>query len=109
MTFDFTINIGTLIQLFSILGGGAFVIMRIQTQLALLVQEKRIEHTTNVSRFDTIDGRFNSLDKELETLTRVVIDLAKQDERINAMEQRLQDLVNKVDKTKSTTIRRRKI
>lgn len=109
MVFDFTINIGTVIQLFAILGAGTMVIMRIQTQLALLVQEKRLEHVTNVQRFDNIDGRFNTLDKELELLTKVVVDLAKQDERIKAIENRISDLMSKIDGPIPISNRRRKI
>ncbi len=79
--FDTTINIGALLQIAAMLGGGLYFLWKIQTQLEIL-------NNTQMS----FSKKIEKIDRELEELAKVTIEIARQDERMNAQDIRLQEL-----------------
>lgn len=65
---DLTVNLGTILQTLAIIGSAAIFILRMQTKM--LVVENKVE----------------ILGKQIEKLSEVTIDLAKQDQRLLHLE-----------------------
>jgi hypothetical protein len=86
--FDFTITLGTVIEIASIAAGGMFALSRVTTQFALLNNS----HSGALKRLDVLDAK-------LEGLTKVTVELARQEERMNAQDGRIQELSNRVVET----------
>jgi L-lysine 2,3-aminomutase len=86
MSFDFTINIGTLMELATIIVGGFWFMVTMNTKLSILIVERKSEHAANITKFDDIE-------KQLEKLVDVTIRLATQEERINAINNKLETLM----------------
>jgi len=78
--FNFNIDLGTILNILTLIGGGWYVFVGMQHKIDQIIQRNTQEHLNTGKRFDDID-------KELETLTKVIVDLARQDERIAAIEQ----------------------
>jgi hypothetical protein len=78
-------NVLMVLQILSILGGGFYFLWRVDTKLVVL--------TTTQAGFIS---RLDKVDIKLENLSAVVIQLAKQEARMDAIDTRLQELANRV-------------
>ena len=89
-SFDSSISVGTLIQVAVLIGGGLWFVWEMRTRMALLgnAQHKFIERPTRI-------------DDQLENLAKVTIEIARQDERMNAQDARIQELSNRLDLTRA--------
>lgn len=73
--------IGIGVQTLAIVGTMAAFLIRINTEVKVLVQ-----------RISQSELRLGLLDTRMEKLSQVVVDLAKQDQRLNNVEMRVQEL-----------------
>ena len=87
--FDFTVHLGDLITICGFLFGGAFFIFRVEGRLNVLIAERRIENQAH-------DGKFDAIERELGKIADCMIQLAKQEERINSIAEKLEDVINRV-------------
>ena len=85
MMFDATINLGTVLQTFAILGSAAYFIWSLRARLDIL--DQKLEMT--VEKVDKVEAK-------MEKLSEVVITQAKHDERLNNFDVRLQEMSNRV-------------
>ncbi len=76
----------TVLQIFAILGGGMFFLYRMEGKIQLLSGAQ----TSLIIRLDKVDIR-------LEQISGVMIQLAKQEERMDAMDRRYQELSNRLN------------
>lgn len=83
--FDLTISLGTVLQTITIVGSAAYFIWSIKTRLEVM-DTKQVTMVEKISKIEI----------ELDRLTDVVIVQAKQDQRINNLEERLQELSNRI-------------
>jgi len=83
---DLANNLGNIIQIFVIVAGGIYFVWEMRTQLKLLRQSQ-----------DNIHDRLEKMDTEIENLAKVTIEMARQDERMAAMEQRVGDRLAAMD------------
>ena len=79
-------NILQILQIFVILSGGLFFLYQIKAQLIVL---------TSVQ--STLGGRLELLETEIKKLSEVTIDLAKQGERMTALDLRMTTLSTRLD------------
>jgi hypothetical protein len=86
--FDLTISLGTIIQTVALVGSAAYFIWGLKTKLEIM-------EVSNTAMSDDI----NSMKLELQKLTDVVIEQAKQNQRLAHIEERIQELHNKVFNT----------
>lgn len=77
--------IGTAIQTIAILGTVGGFIFRLHLDLKLLIQQQ----TQSVQRISKIETR-------MEQLSQVVVEIARQDARLNNLEARIQELSNRL-------------
>lgn len=78
---DTTINLGHILQLFAIIGGGVWFLWEMRAKLALLA----------VKQQDLL-VKVDKIDSDVDKLSQVTIQIARQDERINAFERRIEDI-----------------
>ena len=83
--FDITINLGELLQIASMLGVGILIIWKLQIRLEVI----------DAKQINTIE-KINGIEKELEKLTYVIIEQAKQNARLDHFESRIQELSNRI-------------
>ena len=74
MIFDTTISIGNIITILAFLFGGAMLIGRTKANVNILSE------------------RLQSVEKEIHKLTEVLVTLGRQDERLTAIDKRVEDL-----------------
>lgn len=79
-------NILTIFQILGILGGGLWAIARVEAKIGNLT----ISHSNFV-------GRLDKMDNKLDAFNNVLIQLAKQEERMTAQDLRLQELSARLD------------
>jgi len=89
-SFDPTFNIGTMIEIVTIVAGGVYFIQSMNHKISTLIEERQREQNNNIIKFDNID-------EQLKQLTEALVKLARQDERINALNQRFQTLLEKIE------------
>ena len=87
--FDLTVHLGDLITICGFLLGGSFFIFKIQGSLNTLIAERHIENEVHASKFDSIE-------KELSKISECMIQLAKQEERINSLYDKVEDIIDLV-------------
>lgn len=73
------------LQILSIIGGGLYFLWRVDNKLVVL--------TSNQSNFM---NRMDKVDKKLDDLSTVVVSIAKQEARMDAIDTRVQELANRV-------------
>lgn len=78
--FDATISLGSILQIISFCGTVAYFIFKLQWRL------------------DRVDEKLQKIDREQEKITSIIVDLAKQDQRLTHVEERLQEISNRVFK-----------
>lgn len=79
-------NILTIMQIIAILGGGMFFLYRMEGKIQLI--------SATQSGFVT---RLDKVDIKLDTLTDVVVQLAKQEQRLDSTDSRVQELATRID------------
>lgn len=79
-------NVLTAMQIVAILGGGMFFLYRMEGKIQLV--------TASQSGFI---ARLDKVDEKLESLTGVIIQLAKQEQRMDATDNRVQELSTRID------------
>ena len=84
-------NILTIMQIVAILGGGMFFLYRMEGKIQIV--------TSTQSGFIQ---RLDKVDIKLDSLTTVIVQLAKQEQRLDGCDARIQELVNRIDSIAST-------
>jgi len=89
--FDLTINLGSILQIVAMVGGGIWFLFSIKTELIKLsvVQE-------------TFASKIVEIEVELKKLSEVTIDMARQAERMTAQDNRLNILAARVEELSRT-------
>lgn len=82
--FDLTINLGSLISTASFIGSGAYFIWSMRTRLEVMD-----------TRQATVVEKISKIETELQKLTEVIIEQAKQTQRLDSFEARLQEVYSK--------------
>lgn len=82
---EWNVGVGELIQIIGILGGGAYAVFAIIGKLNLSVTLREKEHEDNLRKF-------NKIEEQLDQLTKVIIQLTRQEEKISQLEKRLSEL-----------------
>jgi hypothetical protein len=83
--FDLTINLGMILQTLAIVAGGIFFLWEMKLQLNLLKQNQ-----------NQIDIKLEAISLKVNELGQAAIQIARQDERLNAQDLRIQELSNRV-------------
>jgi prefoldin subunit 5 len=78
-------QVTSIVQLLVILGGGAYFIWSMQTGIAVLT-----------TRQAQIDERLVKIEASIDRLSSTTVEIARQDERVNHVEARLQELSNRI-------------
>lgn len=86
MVIDATISIGNLLQIVAMLGGGFWFLYSVKGDMSVLA---------NVQKH--FADRLDKIDKELEALAKVAIEMAKQEVRMSNMDARMQELSNRIE------------
>ena len=89
MTIDLHIIV-SIAQLIVIGIGGLYFVWTVKGKLDLLIQETGIKHQANLIKFNEIDVKLNGL-------VDAAIQLAKQEIRLNNLDERLQELSNRLN------------
>lgn len=89
MSFDGSISLGHLINAFVMIIGGFYFVWEVKSRLSLLIQETALRHASNVEKF-------TSIDIQLKALVNTTVELAKQEIRMNNVDERLQELSNRI-------------
>lgn len=89
--------IGIAINALSMFGGGLYALSKLDGRLQLLG-----------SAHENFVERLNKVDIRLEAMGANMIQLVKQEERLNAQDQRLQELSNRLDVVTNTTRKNRR-
>lgn len=89
MPLDFNLTAGDILTAATILGGGFVFLFRMEGKLNLLVSERKLEIQSTTTKFSVIE-------KQLEKLTECLIQLAKQEQRIDALQSKIEDVVDMV-------------
>lgn len=79
----------SIVQLIVIALGGLWFVWTIKAKLDLLIQETGLKHQANLLKFNEIDSKLNGL-------VEASIQLAKQEIRMNNMDERVQELSNRI-------------
>jgi hypothetical protein len=83
---DTTISLGNLLQIAVIAGGGIIFMIRFVSKFTLLDDAHK-----------GFSMRFDKIDEELRKITAVSVQLARQDERLNFVDQRIIMLAARLD------------
>lgn len=89
MTFDGSINLGHIFSTMIFLITGFYFVWGIQTKLMLLIQQTNSRHESNTKELVEIKHQLNELSK-------TTIELAKQEMRMNNIDQRILELSNRI-------------
>ena len=85
MVFDTTINLGTLLQTIAMVGSFVYFLWRLSVKLEII----------DTKQVNTIH-KINDIEKELEKITLVIIEQARQNARLDNFDVRLQEMSNRV-------------
>lgn len=86
MSFDPSITIGNILTILALAGSVLLFMYRLEGKLVIL------HNTQNMFK-----DQLNKIDNELEKLSQVTIEMARQDERISAQDMRLNMIAQKID------------
>lgn len=92
MNIDWGIAANFITVLVYILGGVRFL-NALSTRLNILSVERDAEHKANLEKF-------NSIAEQLRKLTDVIVQLARQEERLEAIDQRMGELATRMNELK---------
>ena len=90
-TFDPTVNIGQLVTLGSLVIGSIVFIWIMKGDIRVLVQ-----------RWKLLDDRMERLESEIRKLSDILIALARQEERVTNLSQRMNHLDEKLERLRQT-------
>lgn len=79
----------TILQIAIIILGGFYFLWKIESKLQILTVS-----------YNTVTSRLDKVDIKLDGLTAIAIQLAKQEERMNAQDNRVQELSNRIEVVK---------
>lgn len=82
---DTTINMGHIIQFFVMVCGGAWFLWELRTRLALLDSNVTLSHR-----------RLDKIDMDIEGLSKIAVQIALQEARMNVQDQRLNEISTRV-------------
>jgi len=102
MTFNGSIDIGQILTLAAMLLGGFYFVWEIKGKLNLLIQETTMRHDSNVKEFTDIKT-------QLSELSKVAIELAKQEIRMNTIDQRMLEISTRVHSLTEKAVGKRKV
>lgn len=77
--------VGIALNVLSLVGGGLYALAKVDSRLEVLNNA----HSSFVSRLDKVDNKLNSLND-------VVVQIAKQEARLDAMDQRMQAISDRL-------------
>lgn len=100
MTIDLHIVV-SVVQLIVIAVGGLGFIWTLKSKLDLLIQETGLKHESNVARFNKIEGK-------LEELVATALAIAKQEMRMNTIDERILELSSRIHSYATGGARRNK-
>lgn len=83
---DATVSLGNLLQIIAMLGGGLYFLYSMKGELAVI---------NNVQQ--NFKDQLNVMNEELKVLSKITIEIARQDERMNAQDIRLTTLSVRID------------
>jgi len=87
---DYTITIGNLMSLVAIVMGGITFLIRVESRLNILIHERIMEKESTGKKFEDIDTHLTKLGDAL-------IQLAKQEVRMDGIEKRISELLQKIE------------
>ena len=87
---NWTLDVGTLLQLATILVGGIVALVRVESKLNILTHERVIERESTLRKFSEIDDH-------LKKLNEVLVQLAKQEVRLDGVDKRINDLIEHLE------------
>lgn len=96
MVIDPTITTGNIIQIFILIIGGFYAIWEIKTKMALIGD-----------RYETLTNKTTKIATELEQLAKLAVEIARQDERMAAIDRRIEDILNRLSNCVSKPARRK--
>jgi hypothetical protein len=96
MVIDPTITTGNILQIIIIVSGGLFAIWEIRTRMAVIV-----------SNHEALTQKTAKIAGELEQLAKLAVEIARQDERMAAIDRRLEDMFNRISNCVSKPSRRK--
>lgn len=87
---NWTLDVGTIVQIVTILIGGIIALVRVESKLNILTHERIIERESTLRKFGEID-------EHLKKLGEVLIQLARQEVRMDAVDKRIAELVSRIE------------
>jgi division protein CdvB (Snf7/Vps24/ESCRT-III family) len=100
MSFDGNITVGALLNVAAMLLGGLYFLWRMESKLGLLIQETSMRHGYYVEKFEVID-------KKIKELVDATVKLAEQEIRLNNMDERMQQIANRINETTTTQFKKK--
>ena len=95
--FEFTLdNMKSVIEIASFAIGGFWFISNLKYQIATVITQHKIE-------FENTNERFREIETQLQDLIKATVQLARQEERLNAQDQRLQELSLRIESIREKT------
>lgn len=85
MTFEWTITLGNLLSIIGFFAAGFTVFYGMRSDIRMLDQ-----------RIGTVEGDLTKIDESLKQIVKIFVEMARQDERMSAMDRRMNDLANRV-------------
>lgn len=106
--FDTTINMGNLIQIVVMIIGGIVFLLRMERKVIILTErleniyrERDDQHKSNIVKF-------NEIEDQLKKLIDVIVELARLNERMAAIDGRVQELSNRlIESIKPVQVRKK--
>lgn len=89
MVFDGTVNLGHVLNALMFVIGGLYFVWEVKNKLQLLIQETTMRHEANVEKFNTIE-------LQIKELINTTVTIAKQEMRMNNLDERIQEISNRL-------------
>ena len=86
---NWSLDFGGIVQLVGILLGGIVFLIRVEGKLNILIHEKHMEQEATVRKFTEIDA-------QLSRLAEAIIQIAKQEVRLDGLDTRQQEIIEKL-------------
>ena len=87
---NWTLDVGTILQLVTIMIGGIVALVRVESKLNILTHERIMERESTLRKFSEID-------EHLKKLNEVLVELAKQEARMDASDRRINEIVDRLE------------
>src|SRR5690348_15279142 len=96
VVFDGTINLGHILNTLVMLAGGLYFVWELKSKLVLLIQETNMRHENNKQEFSNLKNDNIAVNNQLAKLAETTIELAKQEIRMNNIDNRILELSNRI-------------